>query len=447
MSAMNQILAVARAPKAENAVEVPAYHEQPKPKGGCNFTDWSGGEKPKPLATNTNLSDLLAHCGMGLRVNQMNLALEVVDCNGALIGSDWNVTRSDLVTSAVLNALPKVAIDDHAANVAAKNAYHPVKQWLDGGKWDGVKRVERVIDCIPSADPAFTRTVMTKWLVSCIAALYEQRFSTKLTPVLKGDQSFKKTAFVSRLASVVDGAFLEGLSLDPTNKDSVSATIKSWVCELGEIGQTTRKGNDALKAFLTMSQDKIRLPYDRAETIKRRQTCFIGTVNDDHFLRDESGSTRFAVVEMTAPVQLDAVNELLGWSWSGGRLRHDKPELLRQFWLEVKALYNGGAGWALTEQEQERACAVNDAFSDKSPQYQYLIEAHLSVPHYGKRWITASDLVNLRGENTGMSTRWGKALTLLAKEGAIERREVRSRRVEYLLPMPKQSGLELDEAA
>ena len=77
---------------AEISVEVPAYHEQPKPKGGCNFTDWSGGEKPKPLATNTNLSDLLAHCGMGLRVNQMNLALEVVDGNGALIGSDWNIT-------------------------------------------------------------------------------------------------------------------------------------------------------------------------------------------------------------------------------------------------------------------------------------------------------------------------------------------------------------------
>lgn len=432
---------------AEIGVEVPAYHEQPKPKGGCNFTDWSGGEKPKPLATNTNLSDLLAHCGMGLRVNQMNLALEVVDCNGALIGSDWNVTRSDLVTSAVLNALPKVAIDDHAANVAAKNAYHPVKQWLDGGKWDGVKRMERVIDCIPSADPAFTRTVMTKWLVSCVAALYEQRFSTKLTPVLKGDQSFKKTAFVSRLASVVDGAFLEGLSLDPTSKDSVSATIKSWVAELGEIGQTTRKGNDALKAFLTMSQDKIRLPYDRAETIKPRQTCFIGTVNDDHFLRDESGSTRFAVVEMTAPVQLDAVNELLGWNWSGGRLRHDKPELLRQFWLEVKALYDGGAGWALTEQEQERACAVNDEFAEKSPQYIRIIEEHITKPHYGKAWVTVSTLVELHGEPVSMGGRWGRALTLLAKEGMIEKR-CRSRgRTEYLIPMPKQSGLEIDEAA
>ncbi|MFM5589160.1 VapE domain-containing protein [Aeromonas rivipollensis] len=432
---------------AEIGVELPAYHEQPKAKDGCNFTDWSGGEKPKPLATNTNLSDLLAHCGMGLRVNLMNLALEVVDGNGALIGADWNVTRSDLVTAAVLNGLPKVAIDDHCANVAAKNAYHPVKQWLDGGKWDGVKRMGRVIDCIPSADPAFTRTVMTKWLVSCVAALYEQRFSTKLTPVLKGDQSFKKTAFVSRLASVIEGAFLEGLSLDPTSKDSVSATIKSWVCELGEIGQTTRKGNDALKAFLTMSQDKIRLPYDRAETIKRRQTCFVGTVNDDHFLRDESGSTRFAVVEMTAPVQLDAVNELLGWSWSGGRLRHDKPELLRQFWLEVKSLYDAGTGWALTEQEQERACAVNDAFAEKSAQYQCLVEEHIAKPHYGKRWVAASDVVNLRGEKSSMVRVWGKALALLAKEGVIDRREGRGRRVEYLLPMPKQSGIELDEAA
>lgn len=69
---------------------------------------------------------------------------------------------------------------------------------------DGVKRMERVIDCIPSADTA-VRMVDDVKKVSCVAALYEQRFSTKLTPVLKGDQSFKKTAFVERLASVVDG--------------------------------------------------------------------------------------------------------------------------------------------------------------------------------------------------------------------------------------------------
>lgn len=418
----------------------PAYYDKAatKSKESCHFTDWSNGERPKALNTNTNLADLLAHCGMNLRQNLMNLTLEMLDDNGNVTSADWNCARSDLISAAAINGLPKAAIDDHATNVASRSSYHPVKQWLDDGAgWDGVKRMDMVIDCIPSADPAFTRMVMKKWLVSCVAALYEKSFSTKLTPILKGAQSYRKTTFIRRLASVVDGSYLEGLLLDPSSKDSISAAIKAWVCELGEIVQTTKRGNDGLKAFLTQNVDTIRLPYDRSETRKPRQTLFVGTVNDSQFLKDDTGSTRFAVIEMTGPADLEKVNQILGWSWSNGRTRQDRPDALRQFWLEVKALYDNGAGWALTDNEQTQASAVNDQFVEKSPQYMRIFEEHITKPHSGKRWVAASELATLHGDPVGMGTRWGKALKLLAEEGQIESRKGRANRTEYLLPMPK----------
>lgn len=41
---------------------------------------------------------------------------------------------------------------------------------------------------------------------------------------------------------------------------------------------------------------------------------------------------RFGVIELSEPIDMDTVNEILGWEFNGtGSLRHNNPELLRQF--------------------------------------------------------------------------------------------------------------------
>lgn len=398
-------------------------------------TEFRNGELV-PLNTSRNLAELLEHGGIHAAQNAMTLQVELRGHDCTPIACSGDSVRSRLISMASVSRLPKAAVDDHLTAIAESRSFHPVQKWLeDGPAWDSVKRMDEVIACLPTKDPELTRLVMRRWLVGCVACLYERKFSNKLVPVLQGEQSYRKTAFISRLASVVDASFLEGHLLDPSSKDSVLTAIRSWICELGELERTTARESGSLKAFLTKQVDSVRPPYGRSDVHKPRQTLFIGSVNGSSFLKDETGSTRFAVLEMTAPADIESLNKLLGWRWKGGRLELVAPENLRQFWLEVVELYQSGESWFLTEAEQKKALTVNEQFADRGPIYDTICDYHLSRELTGSRWFTAAELCAWHGEKPSMGTRWGKALAKLHADGKIERQELRSRRKEYRLPV------------
>ena len=79
----------------------------------------------------------------------------------------------------------------------------------------------------------------------------------------------------------------------------------NWICELGEIGSTLKKDMDSVKAMLTKANDEYRLPYGRTTLKFPRMTSFVGTVNDDKFLIDQTGNRRFATVPISDDVHID----------------------------------------------------------------------------------------------------------------------------------------------
>ena len=99
--------------------------------------------------------------------------------------------------------------------------------------------------------------------------------------------------------------FGEGVCIDPRNKDSIIQATSNWICELGEIGSTLKKDIDSVKAMLTKANDEYRLPYGRTTLKFPRMTSFVGTVNDDKFLIDQTGNRRFATVPISDDVHID----------------------------------------------------------------------------------------------------------------------------------------------
>ena len=99
--------------------------------------------------------------------------------------------------------------------------------------------------------------------------------------------------------------FGEGVCIDPRNKDSIIQATSNWLCELGEIGSTMKKDMDSVKAMLTKANDEYRLPYGRTTLKFPRMTSFVGTVNDDKFLIDQTGNRRFATVPISDDVHID----------------------------------------------------------------------------------------------------------------------------------------------
>uniref|UniRef100_UPI002B471A44 VapE domain-containing protein n=1 Tax=Aeromonas caviae TaxID=648 RepID=UPI002B471A44 len=256
-----------------------------------------------------------------------------------------------------------------------------------------------------------------------------------------GGDTYRKSAWVSRLAAVVQGSTLD-CAINPDKPDDVRRAVSAWVVELAELESTTRHEAGSLKAFLTRENDSYRLPYARSMTTKKRQTSFIATVNGTDFLKDTTGNARFAVIELAAAADVEGLNSILGWSWSAGRLSQTDPEQLRQFWLEVRELYESGATWFLDDATAALAASENDAHTDKGPYYEVIYHHHLSRPLASSEWLTASGLCARHGERLSMASSWGKALRLLASEGKLQSRRARSNRTEYLLPVdsPKEKG-------
>ncbi|CAD7491882.1 VapE domain-containing protein [Aeromonas dhakensis] len=391
------------------------------------YPDRTFDKANKPLQTSDNLKTLLKNMGIQIATNRMNLNLDV-EQDGHIMEPSYEALRSMLIDEAQKTGLPIQTIDYHLAAIGEQNSYHPIAAAFDGKHWDGLERVQRVLDCLPCTDPLMRDAIMKKWLIAAIAAIYEPRFSSKLVPVLKGGQSTRKSAFLSRICSILKGSFLPEASLDAENKDSVIAVASHHIVELSELERTTRKEAGALKAHITKDVDTFRAPYARSAINKQRQTVFIGTVNDDEFYRDTTGNSRFHVIELTDRVALDAVNDILGYSYTVGRVRQTDREQLLQFWLEVKHWYDTGWSWVLNDDEAQRSEENNNQFIVKGDYY------HLILERFDLWWngenvaMSASDVAGRLGLNASYSRKVGKDLAQLEKDGLLQRGEGRLRR-------------------
>jgi predicted P-loop ATPase len=409
------------APTKEYKIDMPDNTATDRPK----FPDIVVNENGSPRIANTddNLLALANHYAVGFRFNMMEFEQEAHEICGDKLAISYEQLKSKFISAASRHGLPKSAIEDHMTALCENSKYHPIKKWFGEEQWDGISRVDNVIDCLNAKHKKLACVTLKHWLVGCVASIYEPHFKSKLVPVLQGEQSFKKTAFVERVAQVMPLAFLEGAELDPDNKDSVLACIRSWIVELGELERTNKNSQGSLKAFITKSIDTVRPPYARKDIKKPRQTHFIATVNGKAFLKDETGSSRFVVLEMAQAANMEEVNRLLGWQYDGtGSTKQVKPELLKQFWLEVKMLYESGYGWMLAEDEIGMARKANERFNDKGPWYHYILGEYIRHDRVNCSlgWFSAAELV---GRDQKMAVKdirvIGKALAQLERDGFV----------------------------
>ncbi|EJG1872663.1 PriCT-2 domain-containing protein [Vibrio parahaemolyticus] len=382
----------------------------------------------KVLSTNDNLKALLNELGVQVATNQMNLNMDAQRDN-TIHEWQFDELRSFLISEAEKSGLPKVAIDEHLIAIAIKNSYHPIEAHFTDKQWDGIPRVQRVIDCIPSNNRRVRDLVMRKWFVSAIAAIYQRGFSTKLVPVLKGSQSAMKSAFLNRVCSILPNSFLGESDLNADDVDSVIRVLSHHIVELAELERTTKREAGSLKAFITNREDKFRKKYGRSDTAKARQTVFIATVNDEQFFKDETGNTRFAVIELNGAIDMEQVNNILGYSWNNGRLTHDSPHELEQFWLEIKSWFDSGESWMLTNEEQQLTESVNNKFVVKSQYYDDILERiSMFDSSFGMKSTQVADRMGLP---KGYSGRVGRALNDLVRDGYLRQGTGRDRRSYY----------------
>lgn len=187
---------------------------------------------------------------------------------------------------------------DAVKNVSMRNKFHPVREMLDSFKWDKEEHIRYLLpDYLGAEDTGYSYQVMRLFMVGTVARVYVPGCKFDYTLIFTGRQGLGKSTFLRRLA-LKDEWFND--SLDSLDSDKAAQSIMgSWIVELAELKSLARTtgGVDSVKRFLTATQDKIRLPYERHTDVFLRQCTFAGTTNKSDFLQDETGNRRFLIIQ------------------------------------------------------------------------------------------------------------------------------------------------------
>lgn len=309
-------------------------------------------DKGKPLNTVENLVYMLEQYGITAKYNQISKTVEVIIPNKNYSNDNGaNCALAEITSLCARNQLPKTDLDQYIKLIADANTYNPVADWIDSVAWDGVSRIDQLCDTVRSdMDHELKNALILRWLLSAVAAIYKPRgFSSHGVLVFTGQQGVGKTSWFKRLVPESLRVTLDGAIVDPSNKDTIINVIAHWLVELGELDATFRKADIArLKAFVTMSEDKLRLPYDRQASSYQRRTVFFASVNEDRYLVDDTGNRRWWTIPVTS-------------------VNYDHDIDLQQVWAELAHLYRNGAQWWLTQDEQAKLNGVNEDHESIDP--------------------------------------------------------------------------------
>ena len=233
--------------------------------------------------------------------------------------------------------------------LANHHRFHPVRDYLDGLKWDGVPRVDNWLIRYAGADDSeYVRAVGALVLVAAVRRVREPGCKFDEILVLENPEQGNNKSSALQVLAVRREWFSDNLPLGLSAKETIEALSGHWIVEASELHGMRKSDIDKVKAFASRDTDRARLAYDRAPTAAPRQCVIIGTTNNEKYLRDLSGNRRF---------------------WPVHIVRFDLEALLRdrdQLWAETAAREASGASirlperlWAVAAREQQERVIEN----------------------------------------------------------------------------------------
>lgn len=174
----------------------------------------------------------------------------------------------------------------HAAvrKVAEENSFDPIAKYLKSLNWDGKNRIRSLFPkYFGSDDTMYEQVVGEKLMLALVARGLVPGYKIDTVWVLEGRQGIGKSVAVS----VLGGDYNHSGVVRFNNKDMVQEMSSAWTYELAEWAGLQRYTPEEVKAFLSKTEDKVRLPYAREPIVIPRGCVFIATTNQDAYLNDD----------------------------------------------------------------------------------------------------------------------------------------------------------------
>jgi putative DNA primase/helicase len=216
--------------------------------------------------------------------------------------------------------------------VAHDHAFHPVRNYLKGLEWDRVPRLDSwLTDVMGVAPTDYSAKVGKRWLVSAVGRVMNPGCKADSVMILEGAQGAGK----STAMSILGGEWFMDTPFALGDKDGFQAIRGKWIVELGELDSFNKAESTKAKQFFSASTDTYRESYGRRTMDVPRQCVFVGTTNQDEYLKDATGNRRYWPVACTK-VDLDQLREIRD-----------------QLWAEAMFCYQSGDIWWVNREEAQ----------------------------------------------------------------------------------------------
>jgi hypothetical protein len=167
---------------------------------------------------------------------------------------------------------------------------------------------------------------------------------------LRGAQGIGKSAIIAKLG----GQWFSDSFTTMQGKEAYEQVLGVWLMEVGELAGMRKAEAETIKLFITKTTDRFRPAYGRRTKEFPRQCIFIGTTNEEQFLRDTTGNRRFWVVDTPNTPTRSMWDELT-------------PETVSQIWAEAVELYKAGEELFLPRELEKIAREVQESYEEENP--------------------------------------------------------------------------------
>ncbi len=239
---------------------------------------------------------------------------------------------------------------DAIKNIATFTRYNPVRDYLNGLRWDGCPRLQGGAwesDTVPPLsteylgappDPIFG-TFVTKWHVAAVARVFGPGVKADAMIIFESPQGKFKSTYLRTMATIDGHEYFADSLGDITNAGSIMLLQGTWIVEVAELSGFDRKEVNHIKAWLSRTTDRYVPKYEGQPRDVPRNYIVAGTHNPSGhgYLKDPTGARRFWPVPITE-VDLD-------------RVERDRD----QIWAEAVTLFKAGVRWWLSADEERQA--------------------------------------------------------------------------------------------
>lgn len=207
--------------------------------------------------------------------------------------------------------------------VAHDHSFHPVRNYLNKLEWDRVPRLDTWLNTVMGvAQNGYSAKVGKRWMISAVARVMRPGCKADSVMILEGGQGEGKSTAMSILGGdwFMDTPFALG------DKDGFQAIRGKWIIELGELDSFNKAESTKAKQFFSASTDTYRESYGRRTNDVPRQCVFVGTTNQDEYLKDATGNRRYWPVACTK-VDLEQLREIRDQLWAEAMFCYEAGEI------------------------------------------------------------------------------------------------------------------------